>query len=67
MQKTLQDENLGAILIFNTSNFEPFCDTVKWPILGSARVEIWILQSVNKTRGLGPNKIARVDKTSLMS
>ena len=42
--------------------FEPFCDTVRWPILGSARVEIRILQSRDKTRGLGPDKIVEVDK-----
>ena len=39
-----------------------FCDTVRWPIVGSARVEIRILQSGVKTRRLGPDKIAGVDK-----
>ena len=38
------------------------CDTVRWPILWSARVESCILRSGDKTRGLGPDKIAGVDK-----
>ena len=62
MHETLQDKNLGAILKSNILTFKPYHDTVRWPILGSARVEIRILQSGNKTRGLGPDKIAGVDK-----
>ena len=50
------------LLKFNFLTFEPFCDTVRWPIVGSARVEIRILQSGDKTRKLGPDKIAGVDK-----
>ena len=46
----------------NISPFEPFCDTVRWPFIGSARVEICILQSGDKTRKLGPDKIAGVDE-----
>ena len=62
MHKTLQDKNLGAMLKFNILTFELFCDTVRWPIVGSARVEICILQSGDETRRLGPEKIAGVDK-----
>ena len=42
--------------------FEPFCDTVRWPIVGSARVKNYILQSGDETRRLGPDNIAGVDK-----
>ena len=42
--------------------FKPFCDTVRWPILGSAKAEFCIIQSGDKTRRLGPDKIAEVDK-----
>ena len=62
MHKTLQDKNLGAMLKSNILTCKPFSDTVRWPILGSARVEICILQSGDKTRRLGPDKIAGVDK-----
>ena len=50
------------VLKSNISTCKPFCDTVRWPILGSARVEIYILQSGDKSIGLGPDKIAGVDK-----
>ena len=46
----------------NILTFKPFYDTVRWPIVGSARAENCILQSEDKTRRLGPDNIAGVDK-----
>ena len=62
MHKTLQDENLGEMWKSNILTFEPFCDTVRWPTVESARAEICIIQSGDETRRLGPDKIAGVDK-----
>ena len=36
--------------------------TLRWPNVGSARVEICLLKSGDETRRLGPDKIAGVDK-----
>ena len=52
----------NILLKYNISTFKPFCNTVRWPNLKSAREGICILQSGDKTRRLGPDKIAGVDK-----
>ena len=67
MHKTLQDENLGAMLNSNISTFDLFCDKFKWPILGSARVKFVYSELEIREVDLDLIRLQELKKTSLTS
>ena len=57
----------GQCRNFNILSFKPFCDTVRCPILGSARVEICILKVEIRQDDLGLIRLQELTNFSLMS
>ena len=62
MHETLQDNKIGGNVEIQHFDFWAILWHSQMAILGSAREEIFIIQSGDKTRRLGPDKIAGVDK-----